>query len=90
MKPGTFTLHKQFPKTKTICDGVLNISNDGTAHFFDVAGVVLLEKMIRVKIEFAGLAGIMLSGFERSGLNKKGSDVYAYQEWFLQYKEELK
>ena len=82
---GQFNLIIQRPKPKKPVNGVLNITRDGEATFFEgdgEHGSNIVAELLRVRIEFANSHGIMLSGVE---LMSRG---YRYQEWWLVYKEE--
>ena len=83
-----FTLVTQHPKPKELGQGSLSIDKDGDADFFDgnaEKNSVILASMVRVRIEWAAAAGILLSGMERDGVDKSGTVKYKYQEWLLRH-----
>ena len=70
--------------------GVLSIGADGQAFFFEgsgESGARMLASMERVKIDFAGVNGIQLSGFQHIGNDKRGRRQFRFQEWWLSYKD---
>jgi len=86
-----FKLITQVPKQKILCEsGTLSIDEKGEAMFFTGNGDVgdrCVAEMIRVKIDFAGAAGIMISGMQPDGCGKNGAMKYIYQRWWLLYTE---
>ncbi len=78
-----WTLNIQYPKPKTIGVGYVSVT-DGDAVFFGINHMVL-SNMFRVKLDWAGAAGISLSGMEQSGTDRRGRVAYRYQQWFLAY-----
>lgn len=86
-----FELFTQQPKRSKIgVIGTLSIGKDGNAQLFsghaDMHSSVIGE-LHRVKIEWAEAKGILLSGVEPQGFDKKGCIRYRFQEWFLRYIE---
>lgn len=83
-----FILVTQHPKPKTLGEGSLSIGKDGDADFFEgsaEANASVLASMVRVRIEWAAAAGIMLSGMEPDGLDRAGQQKFKFQEWLLRY-----
>lgn len=83
-----FKLITQKPRPKELGTGVLSIDKSGEAMFFEGNGesaAQLLASMQRVRIEFAGATGIMLSGMQPEGFERNGTQKFAYQEWWLIY-----
>jgi hypothetical protein len=83
-----FVLVTQHPKPRELGLGSLSIGKDGEAQFFegdaDHHSRVLAE-MVRVRIEWAAAAGILLSGMEADGLGRDGKVKFKYQEWLLRH-----
>lgn len=85
---GQFKIVTQQPKAKELGTGVLSIDKNGDAMFFEGNGessAQLLATMHRVRVEFAGAAGIMFTGMQPEGFDRSGKQRYSYQEWWLIY-----
>lgn len=67
---------------KRIGIGSLAIVNGESRFYIDEK---LSSMMIRITIGIAGPTGILLTGFEEIGTNKKGIRKLKYQEWWLAY-----
>lgn len=83
-----FELVIQHPKPKSLGVGSLSISKNADAEFFEgnaEANSPILASMVRVKIEWAAAAGIMVSGMENDGIDRTGRVKYKYQEWLLRH-----
>lgn len=77
-----YKLYTQFPKPKLRGCGVLDVDENGVAHFLSGNGEydsVVLAKMERVRIDMAGSDGIMLSGMQPTKSN------YIFQKWWLSH-----
>lgn len=62
--------------------GTLDITAAGAATFYLDGETSHLE---RVRIEWAGADGILLSGLEPAGADRGGRAKYLHQEWMLKY-----
>lgn len=83
-----FVLVTQHPKPVIIGPGTLSIGKDGFAEFFSgdaSADSTILSSMVRVKIEWAAAAGILVSGMEPDGIDRSGRQKFKFQEWLLRY-----
>ena len=83
-----FTLVTQHPKPKVFCVGSLSIGKDGTAEFFEgnaEANARVLASLVRVRIEWAAAAGILVSGMEPDGFDRAGRPKFKHQEWLLRH-----
>lgn len=83
-----FKLITQNPKPKEIGVGVIDINKDGRANFFEGNGetnACRLAELLRIRLEIAAADGILLSGMELKGNDKRGVPKYIYQEWWLVY-----
>lgn len=83
-----FILVTQHPKPKDIGIGSLSIGKDGEAEFYEgnaEANARVLAKMVRVKIEWAAAAGILISGMEPDGIDRTGRAKFKHQEWLLRH-----
>ena len=83
-----FVLVLQHPKPRDLGLGVLSVDKHGEALFFSghgESGATLLASMRRVRLDCAAANGIMLSGFESTGVDRAGREKMAYQEWWLRY-----
>lgn len=83
-----FILVTQLPKPCTVGLGVLSVGKDGDAHFFagrGESGAQILATMKRCRMDYAAANGIMLSGMERTGVDRHGAETFTYQEWWLRY-----
>jgi hypothetical protein len=83
-----FKLFVQLPKPKEIGVGVIDIGQNGTAHFFIKDRLV--AEMVRVRLEWMAVKGLYLNGMELAGYDRNGTPKYRYQEWFLAFLEEEK
>ena len=76
------TLYKQIPKPDKVgFTGYIN-SDDKTAHFFAVDGL-LVTTLEKPEIKFISADGIMLRGFQPNGFTAQGVQKLVYQEWLL-------
>jgi hypothetical protein len=84
-----YDLYLQQPKVKHVGKGLLNIEQNGTASFYDSpeANAHFLAELKRVRIDFAGAAGIMLDGFESVGADAQQREKFRFQQWWLMYTE---
>lgn len=83
-----FVLVEQLPIPKDLGIGSLSIGKDGEADFFEgnaEANARVFARMVRVKIEWAAAAGILLSGMEPDGIDRTGRAKFKHQEWLLRY-----
>lgn len=83
-----FVLVTQHPKAKDFGIGSLSIAKNGDADFFKgnaKSDDPILASMIRARIEWAGAAGILLSGMEPDGEDRGGRPKFKYQEWLLRH-----
>ena len=83
-----FHLHTQLPKPKDFGLGVLSLVRDGEAHFFSGDGgdgARIVADLSRVRLDFAGADGLMLSGMQPDGFERDGRKKYSYQEWWLRF-----
>lgn len=83
-----FILVTQHPKAKDLGIGSLSIAKNGDADFFEgnaETNSQVLASMVRVKIEWAGAVGIMISGMEPDGADRAGRPKFKYQEWLLRH-----
>lgn len=88
-----FKLIIQVPKPKVLCEsGTVSVDEKGEAMFFTGngdRGDKCVAEMCRTKIDFAGAAGIMLSGMQPNGCDKNGTIKYIYQRWWMVYQESI-
>jgi hypothetical protein len=86
-----FKLCIQIPKSKVVCEsGTVSVDEKGDAMFFTGNGDAndtCVAEMTRARIDFAGAAGIMLSGMQPNGCDKTGASKYIYQRWWMIYEE---
>ncbi len=83
---GQFKLITQLPKPKELGLCVLSISKDGDAHAFENNGNgPVLAEMHRTRIDFAAANGIMISGMEPNGTDRRGAMKYNFQRWWMVY-----
>ena len=83
-----FILVTQHPKAKVFGEGSLSIGKDGVAEFYEGNADVnarVLASMVRVRIEWAAAAGILISGMETDGVDKAGQQKFKFQEWLLRH-----
>lgn len=83
-----FTLSVLKPKPKDLGQGSLSIGASGEADFFEgdaQKNSVILASMVRVRIEWAAAAGILLSGMQPDGVDRNGQAKYKHQEWLLRH-----
>ena len=81
MKNREFELFEMKPK-KRVGVGYLAVSMCNAQFFIDAKPVAIMN---RITIDTAGSAGILLTGFEDIGTDKKGIRKLKYQEWWLAY-----
>jgi len=86
-----FKLIIQVPEPIVLCEsGTVSVDDKGDAMFFTGNGDAndrCVAEMIRTRIDFAGAAGIMLSGMQPKGYEKNGTSKYIYQRWWMVYPE---
>ena len=83
-----FVLIIQQPKPREVGPGVLSVDKAGEAMFFSghgESGAAVLASLRRARLDTASANGIMLSGFESTGIDRSGREKLAYQEWWLRY-----
>ena len=83
-----FILVTQHPKPKSLGEGSLSIEKSGDADFFEgnaEANARVLARMVRVRIEWAAAAGILISGMEPDGIDRAGQAKFKHQEWLLRH-----
>lgn len=86
-----YVLYLYYPRHRKIGVGSLDVTRDGYAMFFAGDGgpkSKLLAELRRTRLGFVSADGLMLDGMESKGLNKRGREQFAYQEWWLAYQEE--
>jgi hypothetical protein len=59
-----------------------NFDRNGEAQCFELESQRLIARLIRAKIDIAGADGMIVSGLEKDGYDRK-SEVLRYQEWWL-------
>jgi hypothetical protein len=83
-----FELTTQWPKPQVLGLGVLAVDKHGDAQFFSGEGErdsTVLAVMKRSRLDSASAHGLMLSGMEPTGMDRRGRETFAYQEWWLRY-----
>ena len=76
----------QFPKEKIIGNGTISIDEKtGSAIFITGDGEKIIASMERTQLRFAAADGILISGMEACGCDKRGMRKFVYQEWYLNY-----
>lgn len=85
-----YSLHKIYPKEKTLGVGELSVGHEKTAHFFKCttnSNKPILANMERVTMDWIGAEAMKLTGFEHVGYDKQNCKKFIYQEWYLRKAE---
>lgn len=85
-----FVLTTRLPSCRTVGRGVLAVDRDGTAQLFSGDAdwdSKVMATLRRVRLESAGDEEIVLSGMQPTGVDRRGCEIFQYQEWSLRYSE---
>jgi hypothetical protein len=85
-----YSLHKIYPKEKTLGVGDLYVGEKKDANFYDDASKMnarILATMERTALEWIGADAMKLTGFEHVGYDKQNCKKFIYQEWYLRKAE---
>ena len=81
----TYNVFIQYPKPHSPGRCCVSLDTAGDALLMDATGEKVLADMNRARVEWMQAAGVMISGFEQTGVDRTGRAKYRLQEWYCGY-----
>ena len=81
----TYNVFIQYPRPRSMGPCCVALDKSGSALLMDAAGEKALADMERARVDWMQAAGMMISGFEHTGVDRTGRAKYRLQEWYCGY-----